>query len=77
MVKCNFLLKISIFVFNLIKLTPKMKKNYYYTLLLCLIAFGSSFAQKYKKMIETGTFTVQQIQQAAEDHFAIVGLLLY
>lgn len=50
-----------------------MKKNYYYTLLLCLIAFGSSFAQKYKKMIETGTFTVLQIQQAAEDHFAIVG----
>lgn len=50
-----------------------MKKNYYYVLLLSCLTFGIASAQKYRKMIELGTFTVQEIQQAAEQHFDIVG----
>jgi len=50
-----------------------MKKNYYYVLLFSCLTFGIASAQKYRKMIELGTFTVQEIQEAAEQHFNVVG----
>ena len=47
-------------------------KNYY--LLLALIfSVTISTAQEYREMIEKGTYTVQEIQEAAEAHFEVVG----
>ncbi|MFD0963036.1 T9SS type A sorting domain-containing protein [Pseudofulvibacter geojedonensis] len=50
-----------------------MKKNYYYALFICVLTLFTVHAQRYKEMIEAGTYSVQQIQQAAEEHFAEVG----
>ena len=42
-------------------------------LILFFVSSGVS-AQKYKKMIELGTFTVQEIQRSAQLHFDVVGV---
>jgi photosystem II stability/assembly factor-like uncharacterized protein len=47
-------------------------KNYY-LLLVFLLSVTTAFAQNYKQMISEGTHTVQDIQTAAEAHFAQVG----
>jgi len=42
--------------------------------LLFIIAFTmNSWSQEYKRMINKGTFSVQEIQAKAEEHFSIVG----
>lgn len=48
-----------------------MKRNYIF-LVLFLLALNVT-PQEYKRMIAAGTYTVQEIQQEAEAHFAIVG----
>ena len=48
-----------------------MKKNYI-SLVLFLFML-SSWSQEYRRMISTGTYTVQEIQEEAEAYFAIVG----
>ncbi len=45
----------------------------YYLLLTLIISMTVASAQEYREMIEKGTYTVQEIQEAAEAHFAIVG----
>lgn len=50
-----------------------MKKNYYYALFFSAFTLFTIQAQQYKEMIEAGTYSVQQIQQAAEAHFSEVG----
>ncbi|PHR71190.1 MAG: hypothetical protein COA67_07075 [Lutibacter sp.] len=47
-----------------------MKKIY---LLILLTFIQNSWSQEYKRMIATGTYTVQEIQQEAETYFNIVG----
>jgi len=47
-------------------------KKIYITLVMSLFAFNS-WSQEYLKMIEAGTYTVQEIQAEAEAYFAIVG----
>lgn len=47
-------------------------KNFYITLVLCFFVLNS-WAQEYKQMINAGTYTVQEIIDAAEAHFAVVG----
>ncbi|WP_299225011.1 T9SS type A sorting domain-containing protein [uncultured Psychroserpens sp.] len=48
-------------------------KNFYLLLGFLITLSTSSWSQEYKKMISEGTHTVQEIQQSAEAHFAIVG----
>ncbi|MGJ8592361.1 MAG: T9SS type A sorting domain-containing protein [Aquaticitalea sp.] len=47
-------------------------KNFYVTLVLSFFMVNS-WSQEYRKMILEGTFPLEEIQQAAEAHFAIVG----
>lgn len=47
-------------------------RNFYITLVLCFFALNS-WSQEYLRMIEAGTYTVQEIQAEAEAYFAIVG----
>ncbi|WP_084203474.1 T9SS type A sorting domain-containing protein [Psychroserpens damuponensis] len=47
-------------------------KNYF-LLLAFLLSVTTTFSQDYKQMISQGTYTVQDIQTAAEMHFAQVG----
>ena len=49
-----------------------MKKNYTFFVLFLLAAL-SGYSQEYRRMINQGTYTLQEIQEAAEEHFAIVG----
>ncbi|WP_283637185.1 T9SS type A sorting domain-containing protein [Aquaticitalea lipolytica] len=47
-------------------------RNFYITLVLCFFALNS-WSQEYLRMIEVGTYTVQEIQAEAEAYFATVG----
>jgi photosystem II stability/assembly factor-like uncharacterized protein len=47
-------------------------KNFYISLVFCFFV-TMSWSQEYKRMISTGTYTVQEIQAEAEAHFAVVG----
>ncbi|MBE9489100.1 MAG: hypothetical protein IMY67_02300, partial [Bacteroidetes bacterium] len=47
-------------------------KNFYISLILFLFMMNS-WSQDYRRMISEGTYTVQEIQEVAEAHFAIVG----
>jgi photosystem II stability/assembly factor-like uncharacterized protein len=47
-------------------------KNYYLLLIFVLTVY-SSWSQDYRQMIAKGTYTVQEIQEAAEAYFAEVG----
>ncbi len=46
-------------------------KNYF--ILTVFLLSLNSFSQEYKRMISVGTYTVQEIQIKAEEHFSIVG----
>ena len=43
------------------------------TLLFIIVFTMNSWSQEYKRMINKGTYSVQEIQTKAEEHFAIVG----